>query len=125
MVAFYAHFETKEALLQSFCEELFEHILESATGNGHIKGRYSDEEAPKSVFCHILQHLENNDHNILTLFTSDSSEIFKKYFKDCLKELVKEQILNLESVKTSELPEVLWRWLSGGAKMGKNRHRKS
>lgn len=29
-----------------------------------IKGRYSNEEAPKSVFCHILQHLENNDYNI-------------------------------------------------------------
>lgn len=102
---FYAHFETKEMLLQSFCKELFEHILESAAENGPIKGRYSNEEAPKSVFCHILQHLERNDHNILTLFTSDSSEIFKKYFKDCLKELITERIANPESVKTSGLPE--------------------
>ena len=56
---FYAHFETKEELLQTFCQELFDHVMESAANVQKIKGRYSDEEAPESVFCHLLHHLQN------------------------------------------------------------------
>ena len=68
---FYALFETKEDLLRAFCEELFQHIVDSAMNHGDTHGRYSDSVAPQSVFCHILQHLEKNDHNILSLFSLD------------------------------------------------------
>lgn len=54
---FYAHFETKEDLLKAFCEELFEHIVASARDHGSTHGRYSDDTAPQSMFCHILQPL--------------------------------------------------------------------
>lgn len=102
---FYAHFETKEALLQAFCESLFNHIIESATDHGHTHGRYSDDEAPASVFCHILQHLQKNDHNILVLFACESSDIFLRYFKNGINQLVKEQFINHESVEMTGLPE--------------------
>ena len=61
---FYAHFETKDELLNAVCKELFGHIIDSAMDKTHIHGLYSNEEMPQSVFCHLLQHLQENDNNI-------------------------------------------------------------
>lgn len=102
---FYAHFETKEELLQIFCEDLFEHIIESTTEHSHTSGRYSNELAPQSAFRHILQHLQENDHNILNLLACESSEIFLKYFKESLNELIRDRIIGQESVRNSGVPE--------------------
>ena len=55
---FYAHFETKDDLLKALCEELFGHIIDSAMDCTHTHGLYSDGNAPESVFCHLLQHLQ-------------------------------------------------------------------
>ena len=85
---FYAHFETKDDLLKSLCEELFGHIVGSAMDHTHTHGLYSDGIAPHSIFLHLLQHLEENDSNILGLLSSASSDIFLRYFKDSLKDLV-------------------------------------
>lgn len=62
---FYAHFQTKDDLLKELCEELFGHIIGSAIDCPHTHGLYSDETAPESVFCHLLQHLQQNHQNIL------------------------------------------------------------
>ena len=64
---FYAHFETKDELLNAVCKELFGHIIDSAMDKTHIHGLYSNEEMPQSVFCHLLQHLQENDNNILSI----------------------------------------------------------
>ncbi|MDD7388271.1 MAG: TetR/AcrR family transcriptional regulator [Lachnospiraceae bacterium] len=91
---FYAHFETKDDLLKELCSELFGHIVNSAMDCTHTHGLYSDGRAPESVFCHLLQHLQENDSNILGLLSCESSEIFLRYFKDSLNELVRVQLLN-------------------------------
>lgn len=67
---FYAHFETKDELLKAVCKELFGHIIDSAMDKTHTHGLYSREEAPQSVFCHLLQHLQENDNNILSKGTT-------------------------------------------------------
>lgn len=66
---FYAHFETKDDLLKALCEELFGHIISSAADCTHTHGLYSDGTAPESVFCHLLQHLQENDRNIIALLS--------------------------------------------------------
>ncbi len=88
---FYAHFETKEALLEALCEELFCHIfdhLEGATEHDHI----FDCEAPDSVFLHLFQHLAKDDHGILKLLAGENNEIFLVYFKQGLVNLIESQI---------------------------------
>ena len=55
---FYAHFEAKDNLLEALCRELFGHIIDSMADYTHTHGLYSEGPAPRSVFCHLLQHLQ-------------------------------------------------------------------
>lgn len=126
---FYAHFETKDDLLKELCEELFGHIIGSAMDCTHTHGLYSDGSAPESVFCHLLQHLQKNDKNIITLLSCESSEMFLRFFKDSLNELVRSQFINQNRKANTDIPEdflinhisgsfvemVLW-WIKGHRK---------
>ena len=126
---FYAHFETKDDLLKELCKELFGHIIDSAIDCTHTHGLYSDNSVPKSVFCHLLQHLEENDNNVLGLLSCESNEIFLRYFKDSLNELVQVQFVNQSRQRNTSLPQdflvnhisssfvemVLW-WIKGHKK---------
>ncbi len=126
---FYAHFETKDDLLKALCEELFGHIIGSAMDCTHTHGLYSDGSAPESVFCHLLQHLQENDKNIIALLSCESSEMFLRFFKDSLNELVRSQFINQNRKTNTDIPEdflinhisgsfvemVLW-WIKGHRK---------
>lgn len=126
---FYAHFETKDDLLKALCELLFDHIISSAANCTHTHGLYSDKDAPESVFCHLLHHLQENEHNILVLLSCESSELFLRYFKDSLNELIQNQFVGLDRENDAGIPQdflvnhisgsfvemVLW-WIKGGMK---------
>ena len=126
---FYAHFETKDDLLKELCEELFGHIIGSAMDCTNTHGLYSDGSAPESVFCHLLQHLQENDRNIIALLSCESSEMFLRFFKDSLNELVRSQFINQNRKANTDIPEdflinhisgsfvemVLW-WIKGHRK---------
>ena len=112
---FYAHFDTKEALLEALCEDLFLHIKDSIN--------------PVSVFGHLLQHLQQNENKILELLASDNNEIFLRYFRDHLNELVQGYFINQDRKANTNLPDdfiinhisgsfvemVLW-WVKNGMK---------
>ena len=102
---FYAHFETKDDLLKALCEELFGHIISSAMDCSHTHGLYSDRNVPESVFCHLLQHLQENDYNILGLLSGESSGLFLRYFKDSLNELIQTQFVNQNRKHNMDIPQ--------------------
>ena len=102
---FYAHFETKDDLLKTLCEELFGHIINSAMDCTHTHGLYSDGSAPGSVFCHLLQHLQENENNILELLSCESSEIFLRYFKDSLDALIRQQFVGQNRTANTDIPQ--------------------
>lgn len=102
---FYAHFETKDFLLKALCEELFGHIIDTAMGLPHGHYHYSCGSATDSVFLHLLQHLQENDRNILELLSSQNNEIFLRYFKDNLKKLIMSQYADKGLLKNTKLPE--------------------
>ena len=126
---FYAHFETKDELLRALCEDLFAHIISSAADSAHTHGLYSDDAAPHSVFCHLLQHLRENDAPIAALLSGENSGLFLRYFKDSLRGLVQSQFLEQDRRHNTEIPPdflinhitgsfvemVLW-WLRGRMK---------
>ena len=102
---FYAHFETKDDLLKALCENLFGHIISSAVDCTHTHGLYSDRSAPESVFCHLLQHLQEDENNILELLSCESSEVFLRYFKDSLNELIKNQFVVQNRKVNMDIPQ--------------------
>ena len=106
---FYAHFETKESLLQAFCEELFCHIFDTAGDAGQTHRHIFACEGADSVFLHLFQHLQKNDNNILRLLTSQNNELFLKYFRGNLEVLIEDQLPLFENRKHTSIPEAFWK----------------
>ena len=105
---FYAHFETKDYLLKALCEELFCHIFD-ATEDGCEKHQHIFAcDAPSSVVLHLLQHLQKNDNNILDLLGCENNELFLRYFKENLKELINSLPHLFGGKKPGELPADFW-----------------
>ncbi len=84
---FYAHFETKEALLRAMCSEIFDHIfVPDFIGNAC---QYTTEnKAQESILAHILYHLKESKTDMSGLLTGTSGEHFMIYFKDYLYEMI-------------------------------------
>lgn len=102
---FYSHFETKDYLLKKFCEELFCHIFDTESGEAHGHRHIFECEGSESVFLHLFQHLKKNDNNILNLLSSQNNELFLRYFRDNLEQLVESHFDLFGSLKTKGLPE--------------------
>ncbi len=110
---FYAHFDTKDELLKALCEELFDHIMTSAMDKKDTHGLYSCTNAPNSVICHILRHLQENDNHLLTLLSSQNNELFLRYFKTCMEKLVRVQYLSKPEIRQDVSQEFLINHISG------------
>lgn len=120
---FYTHFQTKDDLVCSLCTMLYDHAFESASNGNHHHGNFTSENTASSIFCHILHHLEENDHNILTLLSCDSCGMFVRYFKDQMyiliekefdfsgKSLPKDFIIN--QISSAFLEMIHW-WIKNG-----------
>lgn len=122
---FYAHFETKDYLLKAFCEELFCHIFDTENDDGHGHRHIFDCDGSDSVFLHLFQHLQKNDNNILTLLSSQNNDLFLRYFRNNLENLVESHISLFEP--NEKVPESFWKnhiastfvetlkwWIAGG-----------
>lgn len=101
---FYAHFETKDYLLKELCEELFCHIFDTSGGDGHAHRHIFACETSGSVFQHLFEHLQRNDNQILDLLSSENNELFLRYFKTGLLQLVENQLDYFSAWKDSTLP---------------------
>ena len=79
---FYAHFETKDALLKAICSDIFEHIFK-----GEICDYPGQTHNLQQKLAHILWHLENHRKDIKGLLCCESAELFMGYIEDYLREL--------------------------------------
>ena len=104
---FYAHFETKDFLLKAFCEELFCHIFDGTDPECDHRHIFHCQ-GESSPFLHLFRHLQKNDHNILALLSSQNNELFLRYFKENLKELINNHPHLLGGKKPRELPDDYW-----------------
>ena len=105
---FYAHFETRDDLLRELCADLFCHIFDAAQGDETGHRHLFSCEAPDSVFLHLLQHLQKNDHHILDLLSGRNNELFLGYFKTNLRQLAASQLPLFAARKDERLPESFW-----------------
>lgn len=126
---FYAHFETKESLLEQLCHELFCHVFDSQLNCPSEHKHIFECDTTSSVFEHLYHHFSKNDNNILGLLASRNNDVFLRYFKENLKELVKSQLHLFKNDGEVELPldfrinhicstfvETLRWWVDGGMK---------
>lgn len=79
---FYAHFETKDMLLQAMCSDIFDHIFA-----GDICDYTDQQETLPSRLAHILWHLSERRQDVLGILASDSGQLFLQYFQDRLEAL--------------------------------------
>ncbi len=105
---FYAHFETKDYLLKAFCEELFCHIFDTEHHTGRDHRHIFDCEGSDSVILHLFQHFQKNDNNILALLSSENNELFLKFFRGGLEDLIKSHLDSFPSPKAKAVPRDFW-----------------
>ena len=106
---FYSHFETKDFLLNAFCEELFCHIFDTANSEKNDHKHIFDCDGSDSVFLHLFYHLQKNDNNILMLLSSKNNELFLRYFRSNLELLIESQFPLFENYKSKNIPESFWK----------------
>ncbi len=117
---FYAHFETKDMLLDALCQDLFYHILESDPCPW--AGKENDLEGELS---HILWHIRDSKNNISDILLSDSGDLFMSYFREHLHTVFEQHIYTfhadvpkdflLNHLSGSFAETVRW-WLKEGLK---------
>lgn len=91
---FYAHFETKDELLNAMCTAIFGHIFSDDlmreethdfSGNGNLQARLT----------HLLYHLKEKQREISSILSGDSSDLFMRYFKNYLTEMFAKQTVGV------------------------------
>ena len=105
---FYAHFETKDALVEAFCQELFCHIFDANRTTECSHRHIFSCDAPDSVFLHLFRHLQKNDNHILSLLSCPNNELFLRCFKEGLGLLIQRNAAQFAPRKSPRLPEDLW-----------------
>ena len=89
---FYAHFETKELLLQGLCEELFDHLFETEEGNPSAHSHVFDCDKNDCAFLHLLHHLKNDDNHLIRLLSCENNQPFFQYFRKGIAQMVKRNL---------------------------------
>ncbi len=95
---FYAHFETKDALLHSLCHDIFHHVFTDLLPQEEAA---LDRRNLELKLGHVLYHLKENEVNIRGILATDGDGLFMMYFKQYLSELFS----RYTAVFTKEVPQ--------------------
>jgi AcrR family transcriptional regulator len=71
---FYSHFDTKDELLKSMCLDMFQSMA--------LSEHSLDITDSHSIVTELLCHIKNNKKAINGVITSESGNLFIRYFKD-------------------------------------------
>ena len=94
---FYTHFETKDALLESFCAEIFEHVFSEVLDKEKTHD-FSGEHDTKARVTHILYHLQEHIEYLPGILAGDSDAVFMGYFKERLSGLFAKAVRQSQAV---------------------------
>ena len=124
---FYAHFETKDALLRELCADLFAHVFSDHPSAETSHDFSLSQGNARTIVAHILYHLREHGSNLARLMTGESGEDFLNYFRPYLNELVVDVLLSGLDTQRQKVPQdflqnhvsgsfvnmVQW-WIKGG-----------
>ncbi len=94
---FYTHFETKDALLESFCAEIFEHVFSEELDKEKTHD-FSGVHDTKARVTHILYHLQEHIEYLPGILIGDSDAVFMGYFKERLSEFFAKAVQESKTV---------------------------
>lgn len=81
---FYAHFETKDALLRAMCTDIFTHVISEEplreTTHDFSHGAYGLPER----LAHILYHIRDRRQDLAGILSGSSGDLFMRYFREYL-----------------------------------------
>lgn len=89
---FYAHFETKDELLNAICGQIFGHIFSDVLNAEEHHDFSKDNSRLADKLTHLLYHLKEQQKNILHLLSGSSSDLFLRYFKSYLEQLFADRL---------------------------------
>lgn len=89
---FYSHFETKDDLLKAICTEIFDHVFSEELTKENTHDFSSGKRDIHSEITHILYHLQDSRKYLKGILSSESGEMFMRYFKEYLGELFEEEL---------------------------------
>lgn len=101
---FYAHFETKDDLLRTTCDELFHHVFEDHPAAEESHDFSSATATLSGMLTHILYHLRDDRDRYARIFSCESSELFWNSFKEQLATLVRSRGLP-QTMREQGVPE--------------------
>lgn len=101
---FYAHFDTKDGLLENTCKELFDHIFEDHPSSEKSHDFSAETGSLKIMLTHILYHLQDDRKWYERIFACESSDLFWQYFKKQFIKLIEKYDLGKKAEKLS-VPE--------------------
>lgn len=84
---FYAHFETKDALLKALCTEIFDHVFSEELCRERTHDFSQSNPDIQVEITHILYHLQDSGTYIRRILSCESGEIFMCYFKEYLEKV--------------------------------------
>lgn len=102
---FYSHFETKDELLKIMCTDLFEHVFSDTPGSENTHDFSLESGNLDAMISHILYHLKDSDKNIIGILTCESSDLFLRFFKQYLDELIVTHMLDNLDRKNTYIPD--------------------
>ncbi len=93
---FYAHFEAKDELLKALCNDIFSHVFADELMSEKTHDFSGGDNNLETKLTHILHHLMDSKTNIVGILSSESGELFMKYFKDYLTEIFSKYLNEIE-----------------------------
>lgn len=105
---FYAHFETKESVLDLLCEDLFAHIFDDELSEENTHDFSKSTRSETEMLTHILYHLKDDKARYKKLFAGQSAGFFWERFKILFKEKLAEESEKGKWKAKSNIPEDLY-----------------
>lgn len=104
---FYAHYETKDDLLNEMCQEMFQHVIASNLAKEKAHNFLIDNKNTSSLLTHILYHIKDETIHLKGLLISENGEYFWRIFRKQSSYFIKDYILPKENEERSVPENVL------------------
>ena len=102
---FYAHFETKDSLLEAICGGLFDHIFAEHLNAEPGHDFSGSEEDVEAKIIHTLYHLQEDRKRLSRIFSCESAGLFWAYFQLPFSTFIQREIVPALTADIVDVPK--------------------